>query len=57
MVLQVQHAQRAHCVGMGATDRHQADRCIVAAEDAAVQAVGARPGERGRNPFINHAPL
>ena len=38
-------------------DGDDADRRIVAAEDSAIEPVGARPGQRGGNAFLHHPPF
>ncbi len=55
MVLEIQHAQRMHRILVRAPDGDDADRRVVAAEHAAIEAVGARPGEHRRNPLLHHA--
>ena len=57
VALEIQHAQRVHRIGVRAPDGDDADRRIVAAEDAAVEPVGARPGKRGRDALLHHAPF
>ena len=55
VAFQVEHAQRVHRIGVRAPDGDDADRRIVAAEHAAVEPVGARPGKRGRDALLHHA--
>ena len=57
VALQIEHAQRVHRIGVRAPDGDDADRRVVAAEHAAVEPVGARPGERGGNALLHHAPF
>ena len=57
VVLEVQHAQRVQRVVVRAADGDDADRCVTGAEDAPVEPVGARPGERGGHALLHHAPF
>ena len=55
MPIKPKHAQRTQRVLMRAADGDNADRCIVAARYAPIEPIGACPGQRGRQSFIDDA--
>ena len=46
-----------HRVRVRAADGDDTDRRVVAAEDLAIEPVGARPGQRSGNALLHHAPF
>ncbi len=57
VVLQIEHPQRVHRIGMRPPDGDDADRRIVIAQDATVDPVGARPGKCRRDALHDHPPF
>ena len=55
MTIEPQTAQGVHRIFMRLANGDQADRGVGRTADQAVDAIGTRPGEHSRHPFLNHA--